>query len=78
MTISDVPRELALAGLERVENRGLNQSIEVRGEVYMPKHSFIRLNEDVTLPVNSLLPIKKCSCWIFASEGSKDYCPSRP
>ena len=46
MTISDVPRELALAGLEQVENRGLNQSIEVRGEVYMPKHSFIRLNED--------------------------------
>ena len=46
LTISDVPRELALAGLERVENRGLNQSIEVRGEVYMPKHSFIRLNED--------------------------------
>ena len=45
-TISDVPRELALAGLEQVENRGLNQSIEVRGEVYMPKHSFIRLNED--------------------------------
>ena len=46
LTISDVPRELALAGLEQVENRGLNQSIEVRGEVYMPKHSFIRLNED--------------------------------
>ncbi|WP_314950539.1 NAD-dependent DNA ligase LigA [Lancefieldella parvula] len=46
LTISDVPRELAPAGLERVENRGLNQSIEVRGEVYMPKHSFIRLNED--------------------------------
>ena len=46
LTISDVPRELALAGLERVENKGLNQSIEVRGEVYMPKHSFIRLNED--------------------------------
>ena len=45
LTISDVPRELALAGLEQVENRGLNQSIEVRGEVYMPKHSFIRLNE---------------------------------
>ena len=46
LTISDVPRELALAGLEQVENRGLNQSIEVRGEVSMPKHSFIRLNED--------------------------------
>ena len=46
LTISDVPRELALAGLEQVENRGLNQSVEVRGEVYMPKHSFIRLNED--------------------------------
>ena len=46
LTISDVPRELAHAGLEQVENRGLNQSIEVRGEVYMPKHSFIRLNED--------------------------------
>ena len=46
LTISDVPRELSLAGLEQVENRGLNQSIEVRGEVYMPKHSFIRLNED--------------------------------
>lgn len=46
LTISDVPRELALAGLEQVDNRGLNQSIEVRGEVYMPKHSFIRLNED--------------------------------
>lgn len=46
LTISDVPREFALAGLEQVENRGLNQSIEVRGEVYMPKHSFIRLNED--------------------------------
>ena len=46
LTISDVPRELALAGLEQVEKRGLNQSIEVRGEVYMPKHSFIRLNED--------------------------------
>lgn len=46
LTISDIPRELALAGLEQVENRGLNQSIEVRGEVYMPKHSFIRLNED--------------------------------
>ena len=45
LTISDVPRELALAGLEQVENRGLNQSIEVRGEVYMPKHSFIRLND---------------------------------
>ena len=45
LTISDVPRTLARAGLERVANLGLHQSIEVRGEVYMPKSSFVRLNE---------------------------------
>ena len=46
LTISDVPRALAPEGLEQVENRGLEQRIEVRGEVYMPKDSFVRLNED--------------------------------
>ncbi|MBF0911407.1 MAG: NAD-dependent DNA ligase LigA [Atopobiaceae bacterium] len=46
LTISDVPRALAPEGLEQVENRGLEQHIEVRGEVYMPKDSFVRLNED--------------------------------
>ena len=45
LTISDIPRTLARAGLERVTNLGLHQSIEVRGEVYMPKRSFVRLNE---------------------------------
>ncbi len=46
LTISDIPRVLAAAGLAHVRNGGLNQSLEVRGEVYMPKHSFVRLNED--------------------------------
>ncbi len=46
LTISDIPRALAAAGLAHVRNGGLNQSLEVRGEVYMPKHSFVRLNED--------------------------------
>ena len=45
LTISDIPRTLARAGLEHVTNLGLHQSIEVRGEVYMPKSSFVRLNE---------------------------------
>ncbi len=45
-TIADVPRSLAPSGLMRVANQGLGQTIEVRGEVYMPKGSFVRLNEE--------------------------------
>ena len=46
LTIGDIPHALAQAGLARVAGGGLGQSVEVRGEVYMPKHSFVRLNED--------------------------------
>ena len=46
LTIGDIPHALAQAGLARVADAGLGQSVEVRGEVYMPKHSFVRLNED--------------------------------
>lgn len=46
LTIGDIPHTLAQAGLARVADGGLGQSVEVRGEVYMPKHSFVRLNED--------------------------------
>ena len=46
LTISDIPRSLARAGLERVAGGGFGSSIEVRGEVYMPKRSFVRLNEE--------------------------------
>ena len=46
LTIKDVPRTLAQAGLAHIADGGLGQSVEVRGEVYMPKHSFVRLNED--------------------------------
>ncbi|MBR3385732.1 MAG: NAD-dependent DNA ligase LigA [Atopobiaceae bacterium] len=44
-TIGDVPRTIAPAGQARVTPEGW-ASIEVRGEVYMPKTSFVRLNED--------------------------------
>ena len=46
LTIKDIPRALRPAGLARVVGGGLGQSVEVRGEVYMPKASFVRLNEE--------------------------------
>ena len=46
LTIKDVPHALASEGLASVADAGLGHSVEVRGEVYMPKHSFVRLNED--------------------------------
>lgn len=46
LTIGDVPRMLAPAGMDRIAGGGFGQSVEVRGEVYMPRHSFVRLNED--------------------------------
>ncbi|WP_333643940.1 NAD-dependent DNA ligase LigA [Parolsenella catena] len=46
LTIKDVPHALAPEGLASVADAGLGHSVEVRGEVYMPKHSFVRLNED--------------------------------
>ncbi len=46
LTIDDVPRMLAPAGMEHLTGGGFGQSVEVRGEVYMPRHSFVRLNED--------------------------------
>ncbi len=46
LTIKDIPRALAPAGLSKVTDGGVGQSIEVRGEVYMPKRSFVRLNEE--------------------------------
>ena len=46
LTIKDVPHALAPEGLASVADTGLGHSVEVRGEVYMPKHSFVRLNED--------------------------------
>ena len=46
LTIADVPRALSPAGLARLADGGLGRSVEVRGEVYMPRHSFARLNED--------------------------------
>ena len=46
LTIHDIPTKLGRAGLTRVADGGFGHSIEVRGEVYMPKHSFVRLNEE--------------------------------
>ena len=46
LTIRDVPAAIAQAGLSRIADEGLGTSVEVRGEVYMPKRSFVRLNEE--------------------------------
>ncbi len=40
LTISDVPRGHLLAGLDKLKIEGLNQSIEVRGEVISIIYSF--------------------------------------
>ncbi len=45
LTVKDVPAALAPEGLARVDAGGEGLSLEVRGEVYMPKRSFVRLNE---------------------------------
>lgn len=44
-TITDVPRSLKAQGLVRLEEQG-QATLEVRGEVYMPKHSFVALNDE--------------------------------
>ena len=46
LTIKDIPTTLGKASLARVADGGFGHSVEVRGEVYMPKHSFVRLNEE--------------------------------
>lgn len=43
-TIQDIPATLARDGLTTMTDKGFGQSVEVRGEVYMPRHSFVRLN----------------------------------
>ena len=46
LTIDDVPRILRPEGMAEIANGGFGSSVEVRGEVYMPRHSFQRLNEE--------------------------------
>lgn len=46
LTIGDVPRVLAPKGMGGIADGGFGHSVEVRGEVYMPRRSFVRLNED--------------------------------
>lgn len=45
LTIKDIPAHMAPEGLALVDAGGFGLGVEVRGEVYMPKHSFVRLNE---------------------------------
>lgn len=45
LTIKDIPARITAEGLALVDAGGYGTGIEVRGEVYMPKHSFQRLNE---------------------------------
>lgn len=45
LTISDIPRALQAVGLAKLSSHGLGAHLEVRGEVYMPKESFVKLNE---------------------------------
>ena len=45
LTIRDIPHAIQPHGLELMDNGGMGTSVEVRGEVYMPLHSFQALNE---------------------------------
>lgn len=45
LTIKDIPRILSREALTTLANQGLGTNVEVRGEVYMPRHSFAKLNE---------------------------------
>ncbi|MEY8437589.1 NAD-dependent DNA ligase LigA [Atopobiaceae bacterium 24-176] len=45
-TIDDVPARLEEAGLAGLPHGGAHESVEVRGEAYMAKSAFARLNEE--------------------------------